>query len=110
MIAKIASVCGTIIVVAAVSTHAAGHSERSMPSSATASVAFGRKLFLSNCAPCHGDDARGDDGPNLHEANLASARIESVVKSGIKDEMPSFEQKLKPNELKAIVEFVRSLQ
>ncbi|MBV9126841.1 MAG: c-type cytochrome, partial [Verrucomicrobia bacterium] len=26
----------------------------------------GRQLFLQSCAHCHGDDARGDDGPDLH--------------------------------------------
>jgi cytochrome c peroxidase len=26
----------------------------------------GRKLFLKNCAHCHGADASGDEGPDLH--------------------------------------------
>src|SRR5690242_2932561 len=28
--------------------------------------AAGKVLFLKNCAHCHGDDARGDEGPDLH--------------------------------------------
>jgi mono/diheme cytochrome c family protein len=29
-------------------------------------VKSGRTLFLKNCAHCHGADAHGDEGPDLH--------------------------------------------
>src|SRR4051794_3550189 len=50
----------------------------------TADVAQGRHLFLMNCAHCHGDDARGDEGPNLHTLHRSDARIHEVIIAGIK--------------------------
>ena len=41
----------------------------------TADAAQGRHLFLMNCAHCHGDDARGDEGPDLHNLHRSDARI-----------------------------------
>jgi len=73
-------------------------------------VSKGHSLFLSNCAPCHGANAQGDDGPNLHHANLGEDRISSTVTLGVKDEMPSFRSKLKGGDLKAVVAYVHSLQ
>src|SRR6266478_3808029 len=48
----------------------------------------GYKLFEHNCAPCHGEDARGDEGPNLHGLVKSDARITTIIKGGIKGEMP----------------------
>src|SRR5438046_3170368 len=47
----------------------------------------GYKLFDHNCAHCHGDDARGDEGPNLHGLAKSDARLAAVIKGGIKGEM-----------------------
>jgi mono/diheme cytochrome c family protein len=73
-------------------------------------VSMGHTLFLSNCSPCHGAQAEGDDGPNLHHIGLTDAFIASTVTNGIKDQMPPFGQKLKAQDLKAVVAFVHSLQ
>lgn len=73
-------------------------------------VSKGHTLFLSNCAPCHGAQAQGDDGPNLHKLGLPDDAILSTVTAGIKDEMPSFSSKLKGGDLKAVVAYVHSLQ
>jgi len=73
-------------------------------------VSKGHTLFLSNCAPCHGAQAQGDDGPNLHRLGLPDDAISSMVTQGVKDEMPSFRSKLKGGALKAVVAYVRSLQ
>src|SRR3974390_3612156 len=35
----------------------------------------GHDLFERNCAHCHGDDARGDEGPTLHNLAMSDARI-----------------------------------
>ena len=50
----------------------------------TADAAQGRHLFLMNCAHCHGDDAHGDEGPDLHNLHRSDARIHEVVTAGIK--------------------------
>ena len=60
----------------------------------TGDAAQGRHLFLMNCAHCHGDDARGDEGPDLHNLHRSDARIQDVITEGIKGEMPSFGKKL----------------
>jgi len=69
----------------------------------------GRKLFLNSCAHCHGVDARGDEGPDLHELELSNRRIAKVVKRGIKGEMPSFAKKYSDDEISLIVAYLRSL-
>jgi len=80
------------------------------PDSTGVFVSRGHTLFLSSCAPCHGADAKGDDGPNLHNLGLPDDVISSTVSNGIKDEMPSFSKKLKGDDLKAVVAYVHSLQ
>src|SRR6476620_869140 len=47
-------------------------------------LAKGRSRFERNCADCHGDDARGDEGPNLHDLRLSDERIARRIKEGIK--------------------------
>jgi mono/diheme cytochrome c family protein len=60
----------------------------------TVDAAQGRHLFVMNCAHCHGDDARGDEGPDLHNLHRSHARIREVLTAGIKGELPSFGKKL----------------
>ena len=73
-------------------------------------VTQGHALFLTNCSPCHGADAEGDDGPNLHHKGLPDAFIAVTLKNGIKGEMPPFGGKLKALEVKALVAYVHSFQ
>ena len=40
----------------------------------TAEATQGRHLFLMNCAHCHGDDARDDKGPDLHDLRKSDER------------------------------------
>ena len=69
----------------------------------------GYALFMNNCAHCHGNDARGDEGPDLHGITKSDARIASMIKNGIKGEMPKFGTKLTDTEVQALIAFVRSL-
>jgi mono/diheme cytochrome c family protein len=70
----------------------------------------GYTLFLMNCAHCHGNDASGDEGPDLHGVTKSDARIASLIKNGIKGEMPKFGTKLTDADVLALVAFVRSLK
>jgi mono/diheme cytochrome c family protein len=70
----------------------------------------GRQLFLMNCAHCHGDDARGDEGPDLHNLHRSDARIYQVITAGIKGEMPSFGKKLGEPEVRELTAYLRTLQ
>lgn len=82
--------------------------ERTVPP--TTLVAKGHALFVTNCSPCHGADAQGDDGPNLHHKGLPDLFIAASIKTGFKGEMPPFAVKLKALEVKVLVAYVHSLQ
>jgi cbb3-type cytochrome c oxidase subunit III len=70
----------------------------------------GQNLFERNCAHCHGDDARGDEGPDLHDLKKSDARITKIVTQGIKGEMPAFGAKLNDADVKALIAFLRTLK
>jgi mono/diheme cytochrome c family protein len=72
-------------------------------------VMAGAKLFALNCAHCHGIDATGDEGPDLHKVTKTDERIKSTILSGVKGEMPAFGKKLTENDAATLVVFIRSL-
>src|SRR5882762_654944 len=47
----------------------------------------GRTLFLDSCAHCHGADARGDEGPDLHDVQVSDRYIGNIIRHGIPHEM-----------------------
>jgi mono/diheme cytochrome c family protein len=70
----------------------------------------GYALFQMNCAHCHGTDARGGEGPDLHGLAKSEARISSLIKNGIKGEMPRFGDKLTDSDIRALLAFLKSLK
>ena len=70
----------------------------------------GHSLFDRNCAHCHGDDARGDEGPSLYNLRKTDARITRIVKEGIKGEMPKFGAKLSDADIQALIAYLRTLK
>jgi mono/diheme cytochrome c family protein len=70
----------------------------------------GRSLFERNCAHCHGDDARGDEGPTLYNLAMSDARIAKRIKEGIKGEMPKFGSKLNDMQVAALIAYLRTLK
>lgn len=70
----------------------------------------GRKLFLNSCARCHGNDAHGDEGPDLHAIDVSDRRIATVIHGGIKGEMPSFAKKHPPADVAALIAYLRTLE
>ncbi|MDR3404062.1 MAG: cytochrome c [Chthoniobacter sp.] len=74
----------------------------------------GRRLFVQSCAHCHGDDARGNgedgDGPDLFALRIGNARIATVIRGGIPDEMPSFAKKHGPADIADLTGYLRTLQ
>ena len=73
-------------------------------------VARGRQLFLDSCAHCHGADARGDEGPDLHDAPVSDRYIGNIITHGIPHEMPSFAKKHGAPDISALTAYVRSLE
>jgi len=68
-------------------------------------------LFLMNCAHCHGDDAHGtEEAPDLTTLRKSDTRIASVVKNGIKGEMPRFDQKLSDDSVRLLTLFLHSVR
>jgi mono/diheme cytochrome c family protein len=72
-------------------------------------VAAGRARFLDSCAHCHGADATGDEGPDLHNVEVSDRYISNIITHGIKGEMPSFSKKLGRAEIVSLTAYVRSL-
>ena len=70
----------------------------------------GHVLFAKNCSPCHGANAQGGEGPNLHGLKLTDQKITKTIKDGIKSEMPSFGSRFKDAELRDLVAYLRSLK
>ncbi len=72
-------------------------------------VARGRTLFLNSCAHCHGIDADGDEGPDLHDLQVSDRYIARTITRGIKGEMPSFAKKHNAADISALIAYLRSL-
>jgi len=70
----------------------------------------GHGLFDHSCAPCHGDDARGDEGPSLYNLARSDARIATIIKSGVKGEMPSFAKKFNDADIRSLIAYLRTLK
>lgn len=69
-----------------------------------------RTLYLRNCAHCHGVDAHGDDGPNLHDIDWTDEQIANRIRKGKAGQMTAFAGKLKPAEIDVLVAYVQSLK
>ena len=70
----------------------------------------GRTLFLRNCAHCHGADAHGDEGPDLHGIGWTNHEIATRIRKGKAGQMTAFAGKLQPVEIDALVVYVESLK
>jgi putative heme-binding domain-containing protein len=73
----------------------------------------GKALFRSNCAFCHGGDARGGRGPNLVSAQLSHGDSDEAMKTVILEgvpgtSMPSFSE-FTAEEVATIVGYVKGL-
>lgn len=75
-----------------------------------APAAAGQKLFLKNCAHCHGADARGDDGPDLHNLDWTDEQIATRIRNGKKGQMTAFAGKFAADDIGAVVAYLRTLK
>ncbi len=68
------------------------------------------RLFADNCAECHGSNRLGAIGPALLPQNLVRLRKKNAARTiarGLEaTQMPAFGDKLKPEEIRALVEFI----
>jgi|SRR5882724_884169 len=73
-------------------------------------VTHGRRLFLDSCAHCHGADATGDEGPDLHDLQVSDRYIAHMITFGEPHEMPSFAKKHGRADITALMAYLRSLE
>jgi len=74
------------------------------------SVAAGNQLFLKNCAHCHGADAHGDEGPDLHHLDWTDEQIATRIRNGKKGQMTAFAGKFSPQQIDDVVAYLRTLK
>ncbi len=88
---------------------------------ATVAAISGSELYRTNCAICHRDDGTGGkitvEGKSIKPDNLTTAKLAAksdekiygYIADGAPDDgMPPFRDKLKDQEIKEIVKFIRS--
>ena len=78
-------------------------------------MAIGERLFMNNCAQCHGSDARGSKGfPNLSDKDWLHGgtpeKIEETIKGGRRGQMPPMAAALgSDKDVENVAMYVRSL-
>ena len=70
----------------------------------------GRQIFVKHCAECHGFDARGDEGSDLHNLRGGDALIRQVITGGIKGVMPAYGRVLNDADVRALTSYLRTLR
>ena len=81
----------------------------------TVAMGVGERLFMNNCAQCHGSDARGSKGfPNLADADWlyggAPDKINQTITAGRHGVMPAMAAALgTPDDVKNVANYVLSL-
>lgn len=93
----------------------AGHTGRPVDAQldlgrSTGTPSYGRTLFLKNCAHCHGADARGDEGPDLHNLDWTDKQIATRIRNGKKGQMKAFSGKFSPEQIEDVVGYLRTLK
>jgi mono/diheme cytochrome c family protein len=85
-----------------------GAAKRSSAASAK-SIKKGQALYTKNCMTCHGANAIGGEGPDLHGLKLTDKQIIATIKTG-NDQMPAFAKKFNTADMQALVAYLRSLK
>jgi mono/diheme cytochrome c family protein len=91
--------------------------------SATTSALDAKQLYTESCQVCHRDNGKGGpvtvEGKKLKPADLTAGHskkhpdddlAKDISEGSPDDGMPAFKDKLKPEEIKAIVGYIRTLQ
>ena len=84
----------------------------SIPASANAQDAS-EALYKSKCAMCHGADGKKAAGHDLSSADVqkqSDADLNAVITNGKPPKMPKYGDKLKPEEVKGLVSYIRTLK
>ena len=89
------------------------------PVAAGDELAAGRNLYKKDCAACHREDGTGGkitlDGKTINPENLTADKFKNrpdekligYITDGNDEGMPAFKDKLKPEEIKEVVKYIR---
>ena len=73
----------------------------------------GAAVFAGNCAGCHGGDGGGGTGPQLSDgqvlASFPNVEDQITLVTGGRGNMPAFGDQLSEDEIRAVVEYTRTL-
>jgi cytochrome c oxidase cbb3-type subunit 3 len=77
-------------------------------------ISAGQKVFIANCAPCHGPQGQGVVGPNLTDDYwLHGGKVNEVfktIKYGVPDKgMKSWQEDFSPRQLAQLASFIKSI-
>ncbi|ASU31958.1 cbb3-type cytochrome c oxidase N-terminal domain-containing protein [Mucilaginibacter xinganensis] len=77
-------------------------------------IGSGQTVFKTTCAPCHGDKAQGNVGPNLTDDYwLHGGKITDIfktIKYGVLAKgMPTWEKQLSPKQISDVANYIKSL-
>ena len=111
-----------VFTVFAISFTACGGSEQTRPTESSASglTERGAALYQTNCLRCHGGATGGNlrDLPPPHNANghtwhHTDQQLEDIVLNGFsfsveEQKMPAFKDKLTPEEVKAVLAYIKT--
>lgn len=70
-------------------------------------------IYKSKCAMCHGADGKKAAGHDLSSADVqkgSDADLTAVIANGKAPKMPKYGDKLKPEEIKGLVAYIRTLK
>lgn len=86
------------------------------PSSAPVDLEAGREAYVANCAACHGMHARGGVGPSLipnHKFKYgsdAASLYKSIAHGHLEQGCPKWDHVMKPDDIRRLVAYLRSLK
>ena len=101
-----AAVAVIVVAVVAIVIVSSGSGEDAAPD--------GRALFAANCATCHGERGEGlftfPPLAGVVETKYPNVGDQIAVVANGRNEMPAFGDKLSPEEIRAVVDFTRTLR
>jgi cytochrome c551 len=100
-----------VVLLVAKGTSSAGTTSGTPPAGAGAAAIDGAELYRANCASCHGSDGGGRLGPQLADRvvdRFPNASDEVLVVTVGVGGMPSFGDRLTPEEIAAVVDYTRT--
>ncbi len=76
----------------------------------TQMVASGRTLYVANCVSCHGQDAEGKIGPNLHALGDPDAKVYRHIANGFGQKMPAYKNTMTKDQIDTLVAYIQTLK